>query len=56
MAMYEYECRACGHRFERMMTMAEHDQARDRPARCPACGKAEARSLAPLIGYTHPAG
>ncbi len=56
MAMYEYECRACGNRFERKMTMAEHDQARDQPVRCPACGKKQARALVPLIGYTHPAG
>ena len=54
MAMYEYECRACGSRFERMMTMAEHDGAKQ-PVRCPACGKKEARALAPLIGYKHPA-
>ncbi len=56
MAMYEYECRACGKRFERKMTMAEHDQTKDRPVTCPACGKAEARALAPLIGHTQPAG
>jgi putative FmdB family regulatory protein len=56
MAMYEYECRACGKRFERMLSMAEHEQARKEAITCPACGKAEAWAVAPLIGYKQPAG
>ena len=34
MPTYEYECRACGHRFERMQGMSD-PQVRT----CPVCGK-----------------
>ncbi|MFQ5769150.1 MAG: FmdB family zinc ribbon protein [bacterium] len=26
MSIYEYKCRDCGHQFERVMTMVEHDK------------------------------
>jgi putative FmdB family regulatory protein len=55
MAMYEFECTACGKRFEVKMQMAEHDRVRDKGVTCPACGKPGARALAPLIGYKAPA-
>lgn len=40
MPIYEYECRACGHRLETLQKISEA------PLRvCPACGKSELRKL-----------
>jgi putative FmdB family regulatory protein len=35
MPIYEYECAACGYRFERLIRNASTDT----PDRCPKCGK-----------------
>ena len=37
MQIYEFECKKCWHRFERLLTRAESDKAQE----CPSCGKAE---------------
>jgi putative FmdB family regulatory protein len=34
MPIYEFQCKACGHRFERLQKMADAD-----PAVCPSCGE-----------------
>jgi putative FmdB family regulatory protein len=34
MPIYEFQCKACGHRFERLQKMADPD-----PAVCPNCGE-----------------
>ena len=40
MPTYDYECGACGHRFERFQSI------RERPARkCPECGRLKAKRL-----------
>ncbi|HOW87197.1 MAG TPA: zinc ribbon domain-containing protein [Candidatus Omnitrophota bacterium] len=40
MPTYEYECGACGHRFEKFQSM------KDRPVKtCPACGKSKAQRI-----------
>jgi len=40
MPTYEYECEACGHRFEKYQSMI------DKPIKkCPECGKAKARRM-----------
>ena len=40
MPTYEYECKACGHRFEKFQSIVAQ------PTRqCPACGKRRARRL-----------
>ena len=40
MPTYEYECKACSHRFERFQSITE------KPIRkCPECGKLQARRL-----------
>lgn len=40
MPTYEYECRACGHTFERFQSIT------DRPVRvCPSCGRRRVRRL-----------
>ncbi len=56
MAIYEFECRACGKRFEVSLPMSEHDRLHQQPPACPACGKAEARELVSLFGCKTPAG
>jgi putative FmdB family regulatory protein len=35
MPIYEFECHACGHRFDELMRLSDPD-----PAACPACGAA----------------
>ena len=44
MPLYEYECRDCGHRFDRLATMAEADVAA-----CPSCAAPQARRLLSVI-------
>ena len=40
MPTYEYECRACGHRFEKYQSITEKAIKK-----CPQCGKAKAERL-----------
>lgn len=49
MAIYDFECGACGKRFEVNVSMTEHDRLKNDPPACPACGKRESRQLASLI-------
>jgi putative FmdB family regulatory protein len=43
MPIYEYECTACGHLFERLMKVGEEGAA------CPACGtKATKKRVSPF--------
>ena len=35
MPTYEYRCRECGHRFEKAMTLGEHERHTKPP--CPKC-------------------
>jgi putative FmdB family regulatory protein len=39
MPIYEYECKFCGHCFERVMKIGEAEPS------CPACGMQETRKL-----------
>ena len=34
MALFEYHCTACGHKFERFMSLEEHERAN---VACPEC-------------------
>ncbi|GAA0911216.1 zinc ribbon domain-containing protein [Luteibacter anthropi] len=34
MPIYEFQCQACGHRFERLQKMSDAD-----PSNCPQCGE-----------------
>lgn len=36
MPTYEYRCKKCGHHFDQMMSFAEHERRKHRPA-CPKC-------------------
>jgi putative FmdB family regulatory protein len=38
MPIYEFECRSCAHRFERLQKVSDAD-----PSDCPECGKADVR-------------
>lgn len=40
MPTYEYECGACGHRFEKFQTMTEKPLKK-----CPECGKTKAQRI-----------
>lgn len=44
MPLYEYECGACGARFERLVSIAAADGAS-----CPHCGAAQVRRLLSVI-------
>jgi len=41
MPIYEYECRHCGDRFERLVSLREANRA----TKCPQCGSRSARKL-----------
>ncbi len=55
MAVYEYECQACGKRFEVTAPMSEHDRFKLQPPPCPACGKSDTRQLISTFACTTPA-
>jgi|LSQX01.2.fsa_nt_gb putative FmdB family regulatory protein len=42
MPLYEYECEACGERFEALVSARSKDQKRN----CPACGSSETGRVA----------
>jgi len=54
MAIYEFECWACGERFEVTRPMSEHDLLKRESPPCPKCGASGAHSLAPLINTKPP--
>lgn len=41
MPLFDFECRSCGKRFERLVRATDRDDAID----CPACGKTDAQRL-----------
>ena len=45
MAVYEFECAACGERFEVQRPMSEHDRLKEQAPLCPKCGRTETRQL-----------
>lgn len=46
MPIYEYQCNACGHRFEKLQKLSA-DPIRD----CPECAQAEVRKLISAAGF-----
>ena len=47
MPLYEYQCKKCGHRFERIQKFSDPD-----PKRCPQCGgKIERMLHAPAVQF-----
>ena len=45
MPMYEYRCKKCGHEFEQMMTLSEHERRRVEHKRKPACPKCKSHAV-----------
>ncbi|ACM06707.1 type I antifreeze protein (plasmid) [Thermomicrobium roseum DSM 5159] len=41
MPLYEYRCRVCGYRFEKLVRLSQADQ----PIACPNCGTSETERL-----------
>jgi putative FmdB family regulatory protein len=54
MAIYEFECTACGERFEVSRAMSQHDELKHQPPPCPRCGHSGTHEVAPLVGYKTP--
>ena len=45
MPLYEYDCKTCGARFERLQSFADREAVV-----CPVCGGSDARRLLSVIG------
>jgi putative FmdB family regulatory protein len=45
MAVYEFECQACGEHFEAASRPANYDRLKKRAPACPKCGKSRVRQL-----------
>jgi putative FmdB family regulatory protein len=45
MAVYEFECKACGKHFEVSVPISEHDRLKKRPPACPKCGKTRVQQV-----------
>jgi putative FmdB family regulatory protein len=56
MAVYAFECSACGNRFELTMPMHEHDRVEREAPACPSCGKTETHQLVSLFNCKPPTG
>ena len=46
MPVYEYECKACGHRFELRRSMSDSDDQ----VQCPACGARKPKRVFSVFG------
>ncbi len=56
MALYEFECAACGERFEVRRPMADYEDLREHSPVCPKCAATDTRELTPLINCKTPTG
>jgi len=56
MAVYEFECQACGKRFEVRMLMSAHDKIKQSPPVCPKCGNSATRQVVSEFACKTPAG
>jgi putative FmdB family regulatory protein len=56
MAVYEFECGACGERFEVQRPMSEHDHLKEQAPTCPKCGKTNTRQLVSVFSCKTPSG
>jgi putative FmdB family regulatory protein len=54
MAVYEFECRDCGRRFEVNVPIKEHDRLKQDPPACPGCGKKDTQQLASIFSCKAP--
>lgn len=56
MASYEFECHACGERFQVNVAMSEHESLKAHPPICPKCGSHDTRQLVSLFSCKTPSG
>jgi len=56
MAVYEYECSACGERFQVSAAMKEHDRLKEQPQACPRCGEKQPQQLVSHFECKTPSG
>jgi putative FmdB family regulatory protein len=56
MASYEFECHACGERFQVNVAMSEHEGLTAHPPICPKCGNHDTRQLVSLFTCKTPSG
>jgi putative FmdB family regulatory protein len=56
MAVYEFECAACGERFEVQRPMSEHGHLKEQAPTCPTCGKTDTRQLVSVFSCKTPSG
>ncbi len=56
MAVYEFECKACGERFQVSVPMKEHQHLKEEPPACPKCGKRETAQQVTLFTCKTPSG
>ena len=54
MAIYEFECKGCGNRFEVSVPISQHDHLKQQPPVCPKCGKTEVRQLVSIFSSKAP--
>jgi putative FmdB family regulatory protein len=54
MAVYEFECAACGERFEVPRPMSEHNYLKEQALTCPKCGKTDTRQLVSIFSCKTP--
>jgi putative FmdB family regulatory protein len=54
MAVYEFECQACGKHFEVRVPITEHDRLKAHPPACPKCRKRKTRQLISMFSSKAP--
>ena len=54
MAVYEFECQACGHRFEVSVPINEHERLKQHSPACPSCRKHKTRQLVSMFNCPAP--
>jgi putative FmdB family regulatory protein len=56
MAVYEYECSACGERFEVSVPMKDFDHLKEEPPTCPKCAEKQTHQLVSHFECKTPSG
>ena len=56
MAAYEFECEACGERFQVTLPMSDYKQLKEQAPACPKCGERKTHQLVSTFGCKTPSG
>jgi putative FmdB family regulatory protein len=54
MAVYEFECQACGERFELSVPISQHDRLKEDPPACPKCGGKQTQQMVSMFSCKAP--